>query len=195
MTLAFTQPCRHRSAHPAPSRPSGLRPGTALRWRAVTTRTVRRPARRLHTGFPYTPVLSMATGLPPTLRSPSPHCSSSSVLVAQGRSALRPLVIRPATTVLACSSHPQPPAFPTALANSCRAWREHRACQSVGSACSPLGWQPGRVPEHGSRVRRIDGRQAPRPLDLCLTRTGASVAPGCLFFIWYGEAWPHHRLL
>src|SRR5712692_4340670 len=51
------------------------------------------------------------------------------------------------------------------------------------------------VPENGSRVRLIDGLQAPRPLDLCHTRTALSVARGCLFFIGYGEAWPHNRLI
>src|SRR5215471_14138399 len=67
--------------------------------------------------------------------------------------------------------------------------------QRLCSACSPLGWQQERVPEGGSRVRLIDGLQAPRPLDLCHTRTGCSVALGSRFFIGEGEAWPHHRLL
>jgi hypothetical protein len=144
---------------------------------------------------PYTPVLSLATCVPPTLLSPSPTCSSSSVIVAKGRISLRPLVIRHAPTVLACTAKPPHHSYPTSLASSCRSWRENRACQRVCSACSPLGWQHGMVPAHGSRVRLIDGLHAPRPLDLCLTRTGASVALGCLFFLWYGEVWPHHRLI
>jgi hypothetical protein len=66
--------------------------------------------------------------------------------------------------------------------------------QRVCSACSPRGWQQERAPEDGSRVRLRAGLQAPRPLDLCHTRTGCSVALGCLFFIGEGEAPPHHRL-
>jgi hypothetical protein len=61
--------------------------------------------------------------------------------------------------------------------------------QRVCSACSPLEWQQERVPEDGSRVRLINGLRAPRPLDLCHTRTALNVALGCPFFLGYGEAW------
>src|SRR5258705_11006754 len=145
--------------------------------------TVRSPSRRLNTGFQYTPVLSIATCVHPTLPSQSPNCSNSSVIVAKVRISLRPLVTRHATTVLACTSNPQQHSYTTSIASSFRSRRESRACQRVCSACSPQGWQQGVVPEHGSRVRLIDGLQAPRPLDLCHPRTGASVALGCLLFI------------
>src|SRR5215813_3562731 len=195
MKLAFNKPCRNKSANHSQSRTSVLRPGTALMWRALTKMTVRRPSRMLNTGFQYTPVLSIATCVHPALLSQSPNCSSSSVIVAKVRISFRPLVTSHATTVLACTSNPQQLSYTTSIASSFRSWRENRTYQRVCSACSPQGWQHGVVPEHGSRIRLIDGLQAPRPLDLCHTRTASSVALGCFFFIWYGEAWPHHRLI
>src|SRR5262245_33322979 len=183
MKLAFNNPCRNKSANHSQSRTSVLRPGTALMWRALTKITVRRLSRILNTGFQYTPVLSIATCVHPTLLSQSPSCNSSSVIVAKVRISLRPFVTRHATTVLACTSSPQQHSYTTSIASSFRSWRENRTCQRLCSACSPHGWQQERVPEDGSRVRLINGLQAPRPLDLCHTRTGHSVTLGRLFFI------------
>src|SRR5262245_6238392 len=163
-------------------------------WRALTRMIVNRLSRILNTGFQYTPVLSIATCVHPTQLSQSPSCSNSSVIVAKVRISLRPLLIRHATTILACTSKPQQHSYTTSIASSFRPWRESRVCQRVCSACSPRGWQQERVPENGSRIRLRDGLRAPRLVDLCLTRTGCSIALGCLFFIGAGEARPHNWL-
>jgi hypothetical protein len=107
---------------------------------------------------------------------------------------LRPLLIRHATTILACTSKPQQHSYTTSITSSFRPWRESRVCQRVCSACSPQRWQQERVPENGSRIRLRDGLRAPRLVDLCLTRTGCSIALGGLFFIGAGEARPHNWL-
>src|SRR5262249_39965581 len=60
---------------------------------------------------------------------------------------------------------------------------EPHLSQRLCSACSPPGGHQDRGPEDGSRLRLIDGRQAPRPLDLCHPSTGQSVTRGCLFFL------------
>src|SRR5262245_10665643 len=82
----------------------------------------------LNTGFPYTPVLSIATCVHPTPLSQSPNCNSSSVIVAKVRISLRPFVTRHATTVLACTSSPQQHSYTTSIPSSCRSWLENRTC-------------------------------------------------------------------
>src|SRR5262249_36850405 len=79
------------------------------------------------TGFPYTPVLSIATCVQPALLNQSPSRNSSFVIVPKVRLSLRPLVTRHAPTVLACTSRPQQHAYITSSASSFRFWRENRA--------------------------------------------------------------------
>lgn len=91
--LARSRPCRSRSAIHSASRMSVLRPGTALRWRALATSSSKLPSSTLYTGFPNEPVASMATRLTPASASQAHSASSSRVVGAEAAQLLERVAV------------------------------------------------------------------------------------------------------
>src|SRR5262245_6605818 len=147
MKLALTKPCRKRSANHSQSRTSVLRPGTALICRALTNTTCSCPSKILNTGFQSTPVLSIATWLQPASLSQSSKANKSAVMVEKVRISFFPALSKQATTVLACTSIPQPHSYPTCITPPSSSWRENRAPERVCSSCSPDQRQHWGVPQ------------------------------------------------
>ncbi len=188
MQLAFTTPCRHRSAHPSQSRTAVWRPGTAVLRRAVTRLTLSTPSQMVKTGFPYTPVLSRATGVLPARLSQSTTHRTSSVLGEQVWLCGFPRVLSQAPTVLACPASPPPPSSPTALATSLRPRRERTGPDQA----SALRTHPTGANTVGCRQAVLGSGYLPgcRPhgdSTSAAPETSASVALGCLLFILRGD--------
>src|SRR5262245_4215625 len=137
MKLAFSNPCRNKSASHSLSRTSVLRPGTAFIWRALTRMTTNKPSSRLKTGRQYTPVLSIATCVQPWAPSQSASTNKSSVMVAKVRVCFCPPLIRQATTVFACTSKPQQQRYKTSIPELLPTTEGEPQDDKISDACFP----------------------------------------------------------
>ncbi len=163
MKLGLSSPGRTTSASPWASRPSVLGAVTPVAARALVRITSSAPSRMLTPARPSTPVLSIATGVPPSWGSHSHRRRQSAVRVEQVRPSFFPSLLRHATTLLACTAIPPPHDYRTSLVLSLRSRPEHPHESRVCSAGSQQqGVVPGRL--SGQAHARARGTKATRPL-------------------------------
>src|SRR4029450_10729554 len=150
--LPHKRACSSNCAIQAQSSTSVLRPGTCLTWAALTSRQVKVSSSTYHTGFQYTPVLSMATWVTPWVFSHSRRATSSAAIVPKVRTCCSRVPLAPAppthaATVFLCTSSPQPRSIRVSMRHLL--WSSHTARPEE--------------PRHHEFARRAQGQQCGVP--------------------------------